>query len=85
VFSTVNQARHFVVAASMRAWGFRSGYERGHVFLGTVLEHTGAVVGRLLFVWLVVKGRTPEHEPDDGWAGAGLTRRHPPPLDRQPA
>jgi len=57
VFFGVNQARLFVVAASMRAWGFRPGYERSHVFLGTTLSTIGAVVGLLLFVWLVIDGR----------------------------
>ena len=59
VFFTVNQARLFVVAGSMRVWGFRSGYERSHVFLGTTLSTIGAVVGLLLFVWLVASDRTP--------------------------
>ena len=58
VFFTVNQARLFVVAASMQMWGFRSGYERSHVFLGTTLSTIGAVVGLLLFVRLVVVDRS---------------------------
>jgi exosortase/archaeosortase family protein len=66
VLFTVNQARLLVVAASMRAWGFRSGYERSHVFLGTTLSTIGAVVGLLLFVRLVVKGG-----PGTRWVGAG--------------
>lgn len=65
VFFTVNQARLFVVAASMRLWGFRSGYERSHVFLGTTLSTVGAVVGLLLFVWLVIDGSGRGAEPDN--------------------
>ena len=60
VFFVVNQARLFVVAASMRMWGFRSGYERSHVFLGTILSTLGAVAGLLLFLWLVAKESSPD-------------------------
>ena len=78
VFFTVNQARLLVVAASMRAWGFQSGYERSHVFLGTMLSTVGALAGFLLFVRLVTK----ERSDTDGEAAVGeppLTGGHPPP------
>jgi len=65
VFFTVNQARLFVVAASMQVWGFRTGYERSHVFLGTTLSTIGAVIGLLLFVWLVAEDRSRIDEPDE--------------------
>lgn len=71
VFFLVNQVRIFVVAASMRVWGFRPGYERSHVFLGTMLSTVGAVVGVLAFVWLVIDHRSPGDEPGDRWADAG--------------
>ncbi len=70
VFFTVNQARLFVVAASMRVWGFRPGYERSHVFLGTMLSTVGAVIGLLLFVWLVADHGSPLDEPRDRVADA---------------
>ncbi|HVE26038.1 MAG TPA: hypothetical protein VNC22_11560 [Sporichthya sp.] len=70
VFFTVNQLRLFVVAASMQAWGFRPGYERSHVFLGTMLSTVGTVLGLLLFVWLVVDQAAPIDDPD-GAAGPG--------------
>jgi len=70
VLFVANQARLFVVAASMRVWGFRSGYERSHVFLGTILSTIGTLVGLLLFVWLVVKVSSPKDERGDGWAEA---------------
>jgi exosortase/archaeosortase family protein len=71
VLFTVNQARLFVVAASMRAWGFRSGYERSHVFLGTTLSTIGAVLGLLLFVRIVAKDSTPTHGPGARYVGGG--------------
>jgi len=69
VLFTVNQARLFVVVASMRAWGFRAGYERSHVFLGTMMSTLGVVVGLLLFVGLVVKRDGPKGGPGARWAG----------------
>jgi len=69
VFFTVNQARLLVVAGSMRLWGFRSGYERSHVFLGTILSTVGSVIGLLLFVWLAVKAGDPD-DGGTGWEGA---------------
>ena len=71
VFFIVNQARLFVVAASMQVWGFRHGYERSHVFLGTTLSTIGAVVGLLLFLRLVADARSPIDEPSDRLADAG--------------
>ncbi len=71
VLFTVNQARLFVVVASMRAWGFRAGYERSHVFLGTILSTLGVVVGLLLFARLVVKQERPKGGPGARWAGVG--------------
>jgi len=59
VLFMANQARLFVIAASMRALGFESGYELSHVFLGTVLTTLGAVIGLLLFVWLVANESAP--------------------------
>lgn len=67
----MNQARLFVVAASMRVWGFRSGYERSHIFLGTILSTIGALAGLVLFVWLVVKEDSPKDEGGKRWARAG--------------
>lgn len=69
VFFVVNQGRLFVVAASIRVWGFPSGYERSHVFLGTILSTIGALVGVLLFVWLLVREGDPKDRRGHGWAG----------------
>ena len=71
VFFIVNQARLFVVAASMHLWGFRPGYERSHVFVGTTLSTIGAVVGLLLFVRLLASGGSPTDEPTDRLVDAG--------------
>lgn len=46
---TVNQLRLAVIAWSMRAWGFETGYARSHVFLGTLVSTLG-VLGGLLIV-----------------------------------
>ncbi len=54
----VNQTRLLVIAVSMRAWGFRLGYERSHIFLGTVLSTLGVVAGVLVFVWVVAQERS---------------------------
>jgi len=61
VLFAANQARLFVIAASMRALGYESGYELSHVFLGTVLTTLGAVIGLLIFVWLVVGEGGPDN------------------------
>ncbi len=53
----VNQARLLVMAISMRGWGFQLGYERSHVFLGSILSTLGVVAGLLLFVWMVSRER----------------------------
>ena len=45
-----NQARLVVIALSMRAWGFYAGYERSHVFLGTIVSTLGVIGGLLLFL-----------------------------------
>jgi len=67
VFFAVNQARLFVIAASMRLWGFQSGFERSHIFLGTVLSTLGAVAALVLFVRLIAN----EGSPTKGRATAG--------------
>jgi exosortase/archaeosortase family protein len=50
----VNQARFMVVAASMRVWGFRLGFERSHVFLGTVVSTLGVLAALLAFIWSAI-------------------------------
>jgi hypothetical protein len=59
VIFLVNQLRLLVIAGSMLAWGFRTGYERSHVFLGTVLSTVGVIIGVIIFVWMLI-GR-PDH------------------------
>lgn len=46
----VNQLRFLVVAVSMRVWGHEKGYERSHVFLGSVLSTAGLMIGVMVFV-----------------------------------
>ena len=52
-----NQARLFVIASAIRAWGLRVGYERSHVFLGTVVSTFGVLFGALAFFYFVSRGR----------------------------
>src|SRR5688500_8543777 len=47
---TVNQARFAVIGLSMRQWGFETGYERSHIFLGTFISTIGVVGGLLIVV-----------------------------------
>jgi len=54
---TVNQCRFLVIAWSMREWGFRTGYERSHIFLGTIVSTIGVVVGLLLVLRQVTAQR----------------------------
>lgn len=54
VIFTVNQLRLLVIAGSMLAWGFQTGYERSHIFLGTVLSTIGVIVGVIIFVWMLI-------------------------------
>jgi len=49
----VNQLRLLTIGASMVLWGFRTGYERSHVLLGTTLSMIGVVLGVIVFLWLL--------------------------------
>ncbi len=51
----VNQLRLLIVSASMRGWGFETGYERSHILLGTLASTIGVIVGVLLFLFLVTR------------------------------
>jgi hypothetical protein len=53
---TVNQLRMLAVAGSMRIWGFKTGYERGHVLLGTVVSTVGLVGALLVFLLVLTRG-----------------------------
>jgi exosortase/archaeosortase family protein len=52
----VNQLRFLVIAASMVLWGYRTGYERSHVFFGTALSTIGVVAGVIVFVFMLSGG-----------------------------
>jgi hypothetical protein len=62
VIFTVNQLRFAVIAWSMRTWGFVDGYERSHIFLGTLVSTLGVLAGLLLLLRQV----THERRPADG-------------------
>jgi exosortase/archaeosortase family protein len=61
VIFLVNQLRLLVIAGSMLAWGFTTGYERSHVFLGTVLSTLGVIGGVIIFVWMLVGNAGQRH------------------------
>ena len=50
----VNQLRLLVITGSMVHWGFQKGYDRSHIFLGTVVSTVGVVAGVVIFVWMLV-------------------------------
>ena len=54
IIFAINQLRFLVIAGSMVAWGFRLGYERSHILLGTVLSTLGLVVGVIIFIWMLL-------------------------------
>jgi exosortase/archaeosortase family protein len=49
----VNQLRFLVIAASMVVWGYRIGYERSHIFFGTLLSTVGVVAGVIVFIYML--------------------------------
>lgn len=55
---SVNQARFAVIGWAMRHWGFERGYERSHVFLGTMVSTIGVVAGLLIVVMMMSRSRT---------------------------
>lgn len=61
VIFAVNQLRLLMIASSMRWWGFQTGYDRSHIFMGTILSTVGVIVGIVVFVWMLVDhpGRLP--------------------------
>lgn len=61
---TVNQLRFAVIAWSMHVWGFETGYERSHIFLGTFVSTLG-VAGGLALV-LTQMTRRPREVADRG-------------------
>lgn len=50
---SVNQIRLAAVVVSMQTWGFRLGYERSHVLIGSVITTVGLIAVTILFVVLV--------------------------------
>ncbi len=54
--------RLLVIAASMRAWGYPTGFDRSQVLLGSVVSTIGVTGGLLLFRRMV----TPVQRTTDG-------------------
>ncbi len=74
-----NQARLAVIAFAIRGWGLERGYERSHVFLGTVVSTVGVLIGVLLFVYFA--GHASRSRPGRG-SGRGEAARQPAPEGR---
>ncbi len=55
----VNQLRFLIIAISMHAWGFHTGYERSHVLLGSLVSTFGVAVGVVIFLIALTTERTP--------------------------
>jgi exosortase/archaeosortase family protein len=55
----VNQLRLLVIGASMRLWGFQTGYSRSHVLAGGVVSTLGVALGIAAFVALMLHERSP--------------------------
>ncbi|MFI6132808.1 hypothetical protein [Micromonospora sp. NPDC051141] len=53
----VNQLRLAAVVISMQTWGFRLGYERSHVLIGSVITTAGLIAVTILFLVLVSRSR----------------------------
>jgi len=64
----VNQLRLLLIGASMRLWGFQTGYNRSHVLAGGVLSTLGVAIGLAIFLGLVVRERRATPGPE-GTAG----------------
>jgi exosortase/archaeosortase family protein len=56
ILFVVNQIRLMVIAAAIESWGFQLGYERSHVFLGTVVSTVGLVFGLVVFAFMAGVG-----------------------------
>ena len=55
----INQARLWVIGASMGHWGFQSGYDRSHVLAGGVLSTVGVSLGLVLLAVMALRDRRP--------------------------
>ena len=64
ILIVVNQLRLLTIGASMVLWGFKTGYERSHVLLGTTLSTIGVVTGLIVFIWLLIGDRLSAPGPD---------------------
>lgn len=58
VLFTVNQARFTVIGWAMQRWGFEEGYERSHIFLGTLVSTIGVLAGLLIVLMMMTRERT---------------------------
>jgi len=59
----VNQLRLLIIGASMRIWGFQTGYSRSHLLAGGIVSTLGVALGIAVYVALLVHERPNDHHP----------------------
>ncbi len=52
----VNQLRLYIIAAAMQWWGFKTGYERSHVLIGSGITTVGLALVTLIFMFFLGRG-----------------------------
>jgi exosortase/archaeosortase family protein len=55
----VNQLRLSIIVASMRAWGYETGYQRSHILIGSAVTTLGLGLVTVLFIVFLASGRRP--------------------------
>jgi exosortase/archaeosortase family protein len=66
----INQLRLLLIGASMRFWGFKTGYDRSHILAGGVLSTVGVTIGVVAFLAFLLRERhdlpeTPRRDRDN--------------------
>jgi exosortase/archaeosortase family protein len=51
----VNQVRLFIIASAMQWWGFKTGYERSHVLIGSGITTIGIALVTIIFLIAITR------------------------------
>jgi hypothetical protein len=57
LIAVINQGRLWLIGASMRHWGFQTGYDRSHVLAGGVLSTIGVTLGLVVLAVMALGER----------------------------